>query len=66
MVGGSTWSLDVGPGHPLRNEARETLARVRREVEALRNRIDAHNATTDGAEPRERVVFYAGQYVQRQ
>jgi hypothetical protein len=66
VVGGSTWSLDVGPGHPLRSEARETLARVRREVEALRNRIDAHNATTDETEPRERVVFYAGQYVQRQ
>jgi hypothetical protein len=66
VVGGSTWSLDVGPGHPLREEARETLARVRREVEALRNRIDAHNATTHGSEPRERVVFYAGQYVQRQ
>jgi DNA-binding MarR family transcriptional regulator len=66
VVGGSTWSLDVGPGHPLRNEARETLARVRREVEALRNRIDEHNASTDRSEPRERVVFYAGQYVQRQ
>ncbi len=66
VVGGSTWSLDVGPGHPLRNEARETLARVRREVEALRNRIDEHNTTTNGSEPRERIVFYAGQYVQRQ
>jgi hypothetical protein len=66
VVGGSTWSLDVGPGHPMRDEARETLARVRREVEALRGRIDEYNATMDGTQPRERVVFYTGQYVQRQ
>ncbi len=65
-VGGSTWSLDVGPGHPLRDEARETLARVRREVEALRGRIDEHNASTNDVEHRERIVFYAGQYVQHQ
>jgi hypothetical protein len=34
---------------------------VRRDVEALRARIDAHNAGVAGPPSRERVVFYAGQ-----
>ncbi|HOU89438.1 MAG TPA: crosslink repair DNA glycosylase YcaQ family protein [Polyangiaceae bacterium] len=62
-VGGSTWSLDVWPEHPLREEARSTLARVRREVEDLRRRIDELALPPPDPELRERVVFYAGQYV---
>ncbi|HEY6722390.1 MAG TPA: crosslink repair DNA glycosylase YcaQ family protein [Polyangiaceae bacterium] len=63
LVGGSTWTLDVGKGHPLREEAVSTLARLRREVEELRERIDAYNAGESAAEPAERVVVYVGQYV---
>lgn len=63
LVGGSTWTLDVGKGHPLREEAVSTLARLRRELEDLRERIDACNAVDSPAEPRERVVVYVGQYV---
>jgi hypothetical protein len=63
VVGGSTWSLDVWPGHPLREEAMATLARIRREVEDLRQRIDASAGDAPAAEARERVVFYAGQYM---
>jgi hypothetical protein len=65
QTGGSTWSLDVWPGHPLENEAKGLLAAVRQQVEALRTRIDASRSTeaiAAGSE-RERVVFYVGQYV---
>ncbi len=61
-VGGSTWSLDVSADHPLYEEARGTLARIRTEVEDLRTRIDAHNAAAQ-RETTERVVVYVGQYV---
>ena len=63
QVGGSTWTLEVGKDHPLREEAVSTLARLRREVEDLRERIDACNAAEPPAEPQERVVVYVGQYV---
>ena len=62
-TGGSTWSLDVWPGHPLEREALGTLARVRAEIEDLRGRVDAHNTETRHAGPRKRVVYYMGQYV---
>jgi predicted transcriptional regulator len=64
-VGGSTWSLDVHAEHPLRDEALRTLARVRAELENLRDRVDAHNAAHPSEAARERVVFYAGQNVRR-
>jgi hypothetical protein len=60
-VGGSTWSLDVWDGHPLYEEAAGTLGRVRQELESLRDRIDAHNASHTATAARERVIFYAGQ-----
>jgi hypothetical protein len=63
LVGGSTWSLDVWNDHPLRDEAVSTLARLRREMEDLRLRIDAHNADHADCDPDERVVIYVGQYV---
>jgi hypothetical protein len=63
IVGGSTWSLDVWPGHPLRDEALGILARIRREIEDLRYRIDGAAIEPPSADVRERVVFYAGQYV---
>lgn len=62
-TGGSTWSLDVWPGHPLESEALGTLARVRAEIENLRERVDAHNAQAKHAGARKRVVYYMGQYV---
>ncbi len=60
-VGGSTWSLDVWAGHPMYAEANGTLRRIRGELEALRDRIDAHNASTPASAALERVIFYAGQ-----
>jgi hypothetical protein len=64
VVGGSTWTLDVWPGHPFEAEARGTLGELRKHVERLRNRIDGYNATHPSAEPRRNVVVYLGQYVQ--
>jgi len=63
LVGGSTWSLDVWPGHPYEQEAKALLKKVRASVEELRARIDAHNATARRAGPLARVVFYAGQNI---
>ncbi len=65
VVGGSTWSLDLWDGHPLEEEVLGTLARVRAEVEDLRSRVDAQNATAS-AEPTKRVVCYVGQYVREE
>lgn len=65
MVGGSTWSLDVWEGHPLEDEATGCLRRVRSEIEELRNRIDQHNLAHPCEQPLRRVVFYVGQYLQK-
>lgn len=66
VVGGSTWSLDVWAGHPLEEEATQTLARVREQMEALRARIDRHNEDASVDATRQRVVIYVGQYVRSQ
>lgn len=65
-TGGSTWSYDVSSTHPLGQEALATLARLRRELEDLRERIDTHNASQKSLGqpgPDERIVVYVGQYV---
>lgn len=64
IVGGSTWSLDVWPGHPLEARAKETLSRVRREVETLRKEIDAVNQEQPAPSVSERIIVYVGQNVQ--
>jgi hypothetical protein len=63
LIGGSTWTLEVGKQHPLREEAVSTLARLRGEIEDLRERVDAYNATRPRDELDERVVVYVGQCV---
>ncbi len=62
-TGGSTYTLDVWPGHPLRDEALGTLARLRTSLGELRTRIEAHNASAGPTEEYEAVVVYAGQCV---
>ena len=62
-TGGSTWSLDVWPGHPLEEEAKSTLRRVRLELEDLRRRIDEHNSHAEAPGVKERVLVYLGQSV---
>jgi hypothetical protein len=63
-VGGSTWSLDVWRGHPLEQEAKSTLTRMRHDIESLRERIDQHNARHAPPQELDRVIAYVGQYVQ--
>src|SRR5690606_35974030 len=61
LVGGSTWTLEVSSDHPLREEAASTLARLRSQVEELRERIDAYNAESAPNGARERIIVYVGQ-----
>ena len=61
--GGTTFTFDVWPGHPLDGEVRGLLAEVRARAYALRDRVDSHNAQSGERREREPVVFYAGQYV---
>ncbi len=62
-TGGGTYTLDVWPGHPLEEEARSLLVRVRAMVSDLRERVDRHNATSTAAAAQTPVVFYMGQYI---
>ena len=65
FIGGSTYSLDVGPDHPLRGEVLGTLAAFRAQLGELRRRVNEHNAAQGEGRRRlrERVVVYAGQCV---
>jgi len=65
MIGGSTYHLDVWEGHPLEREAQGLLATFRRQAAALREAVEAHNASherPEGASDR-RIVTYVGQTV---
>ena len=42
-VGGSTYTLDIWPGHPLEKEARASLRRFRDQMSDLRARIKLYN-----------------------
>jgi hypothetical protein len=60
-VGGSTFTIDVWPGHPLEQEAYTTLERLRGMFIDLRQRTDAYNATHGIPEAHNQVVLYVGQ-----
>ena len=62
-TGGGTYTFDVWPGHPLEEEARTMLAKVRAQVIDLRARVDAHNRGEAAPSATTPVVFYMGQYV---
>lgn len=64
VVGGSTYSFDVWPGHPFEARAMGLLRRLRTQVSELRGEVTAYNATQ--GRPRRgvrKVVFYLGQTV---
>lgn len=63
-VGGSTYTIDVWPGHPLEAEVLSTLGRLRGELSDLRKRASEATATV-GKRPQDyrRVIVYAGQAV---
>lgn len=62
-VGGSTYTLDIWPGHPLEEEARGTLERLRGGLVDLRQRIEAVNAKHGVPDFRDEVILYVGQCV---
>ena len=63
-IGGSTYGLDVWPGHPLEEEVYTLLNQVRAQISEVRQRVEAHNQA-HAAPPsgNTRVIFYVGQTV---
>ncbi len=62
-TGGSTYTLDVWPGHPHEAEALGWLARTRVGTGELRAKIEAYNAANPRPPELRHVVLYAGQCV---
>jgi hypothetical protein len=62
--GGSTYSFDVTPEHPLAGEVYGQLQRLRNELSELRARVEHHNATHPAGVCHEQVTIYVGQHVQ--
>jgi hypothetical protein len=62
-TGGSTYTIDVWPGHPLEAEVSGTLSRLRKELSDLRRRVREHNLNHEQPEHFRRAVIYAGQRV---
>jgi hypothetical protein len=65
-IGGSTYTFDVWPGHPLYDDVLASLARMRRAQSELRKRVEAHNALHGTPDTFLQVVSYMGQSVLRQ
>jgi hypothetical protein len=59
--GGSTYSFEVWPGHPLEAKVIGTLRRFREEMSALRGHVRDHNAVHAKPPVRTGVVIYGGQ-----
>jgi hypothetical protein len=62
-MGGSTFTLDVWPGHPHADEAYGVLARFRTEHTELYERIERYNAEHGRPAEYDQVVIYGGQHV---
>ena len=62
-IGGSTYGLDVWPGHPLEEEVYTLLNQVRAQVSEVRQRVEAHNQANAAPPTGSRVIFYVGQSV---
>jgi hypothetical protein len=63
LVGGSTYTFVVWPGHPLEEEVLSQLREYRAQQSALRARVDAYNAAHPMPAERTEVVVYGGQCV---
>lgn len=61
VLGGSTYTLDIWPGHPLEEEARMTLSRLRSVVVDLRKRVESVNLTEGVPENYSQLILYVGQ-----
>jgi hypothetical protein len=61
IVGGSTFTFKVWPGHPHHDEVRGTLRSLRERLGALRGKVESWNAENDSPRDSEAVTVYAGQ-----
>ncbi len=61
QIGGSTYTIDVWEGHPLADEVKGTLGRMRASLSELRARVLEHNAERDLPDHHTRAVIYVGQ-----
>jgi hypothetical protein len=61
QVGGSTYTIDIWPGHPLADEVLGTLGRYRAELSDLRKRIRKINDEHGVADAHIHTVIYMGQ-----
>jgi DNA-binding Lrp family transcriptional regulator len=62
-IGGSTYALDIWPGHPFAEEVYGTLSRLRSTLVELRERVEGFNAEQSVPSDYTRVLVYAGQCV---
>ena len=60
-IGGSTYTIDVWPGHPLADKVYGSLGRIREEFSNLREEVEIFNGEHEIPETNTRVVIYAGQ-----
>jgi hypothetical protein len=60
-VGGSTYTLDVWPGHPHAEQAYETLKKLRSQLTELRDQVERYNADHPVPERYTQVLMYVGQ-----
>ena len=65
LIGGATLTFEVSPSHPLRDEVRSLLQRMRTDMNELWARVREHNDTHDIPDrERELITFYFGQNVE--
>jgi hypothetical protein len=60
-VGGSTYTLDVWPGHPHAEQALQTLKQLRSQLSELRDQVERYNAEHPVPERYTQVLMYVGQ-----
>ena len=60
-IGGSTYTVDIWPGHPLEEEAHEVLAQQRTRLGELWERAEAYNAEHPRPDNYTQAVYYFGQ-----
>jgi hypothetical protein len=61
VVGGSTYSYDVWPGHPLEQAVKAQLGEIRKSAGELRQQVDAYNQAHGLRREYQQVITYVGQ-----
>lgn len=62
-VGGSTYSFDVWPGHPLEADVKAQLADFRARAGALRKRVEDYNEEHGLEQHYQQIIHYGGQCI---